>query len=445
MARGHRPGPGSGAFRRGDVTGRLPHLATGKPAGSAVPGDQDRQRYLREIFDLLWPSPATVTLGGPAPRRAGPRARGPAADSEFILLLGMRRPRLLIPVAPRAAAAALRGYGEPGSHGVRMGTRALSLALASGLAASALRSRIRVHAPPGADTVESYLRNALGRHVLVSMYLGPPRANRKPVLQLLTPAGQPAGFAKIGTSPLARALVHAERDALIRLASAGLSDVTVPRVLHYGEWRDVNVLVISALPVWQRRQPVTAARLAAAMSSVAGVGGVQREPLASGSYWQRLGDRLAATDESAERDALQGALATLATRAGDTPLDLGSWHGDWTPWNMASTSSGLLVWDWERFTSGVPLGFDALHYQLQKDVVPGHRDPRDAAASCISQSPRLLAPFGLGASEARITAALYLADLATRYLTDRQAQASARLGAPGGWLIPAVAAEVARL
>jgi len=78
-------------------------------------------------------------------------------------------------------------------------------------------------------------------------------------------------------------------------------------------------------------------------------------------------------------------------------------------------------------------------------VVPGHRDPRDAAASCISESPRLLAPFGIGASEARITAALYLADLATRYLTDRQAQASARLGAPGGWLIPAVADEVARL
>jgi hypothetical protein len=356
----------------------------------------------------------------------------------------MQRPRLLIPAAPRAGAAALRGYGEPGSRRARIGQRALSLALASGLAAPALRSRIRVHAPPGADTIESYLRNALGRDVLVSMYLGPARANRKPVLQLLTPAGQLAGFAKIGASPLARALVHAERDALIRLATAGLADVTVPRVLHYGEWRDVNVL-LSALPVWQRRQPVTAVRLAAAMSAVAGVGGTAREPLAAGPYWQRLGDRLAAADESAERDALQGALATLAARAGDTPLDLGSWHGDWTPWNMASTTIGLLVWDWERFTSGVPLGFDALHYQLQKDVVPGHRDPRDAAASCISESPRLLAPFGIGASEARITAALYLADLATRYLTDRQAQASARLGAPGGWLIPAVADEVARL
>jgi hypothetical protein len=40
---------------------------------------------------------------------------------------------------------------------------------------------------------------------------------------------------------------------------------------------------------------------------------------------------------------------------------------------------------------------------------------------------------------------LYLADLATRYLVDRQAKAGARLGAPGQWLIPAFVAEVAKL
>jgi hypothetical protein len=361
------------------------------------------------------------------------------------LLFGARRPRLLLPAAPAAGAAAVRGYGEPGSRSSRLGARALSLALATGIAGTTLRSRIRVHIPPGADTIESYLRAALGRDLLVSMHLGPARANRKPVLQLLTARGQPAGFAKIGTGPLTRALVQAERDALTRLSGAGLADVTLPHVLHYGEWREMNVLVLSALPVWQRRRPVVAERLAAAMNSVARVGGVRREPLAGGGYWRRLGERLAATDENADRHALAGLLDTLGARADAAPLALGSWHGDWTPWNMACTSSGLLVWDWERFADGVPLGFDALHYRLQKDVVPGRREPRDAAAGCIADAPRLLAPFGLGAKEARITGILYLADLATRYLTDRQAKASARLGAPGGWLIPAAAAEVRRL
>ena len=74
--------------------------------------------------------------------------------------------------------------------------------------------------------------------------------------------------------------------------------------------------------------------------------------------------------------------------------------------------------------------------------MPGHRAPLAAAAGCIEDAPRSLAPFGLGAGEARITATLYLADLATRYLADRQAEAGARLGAPGAWLIPAITDQV---
>jgi hypothetical protein len=413
----------------------------GRPAQPRVHGDQDRQRYLREFCDLLWPSPATVTFARPAPGRGG---RG-SAQAEFILLLGMRRPRLLIPAASRAGAAAVRGYGEPGSRSAQLGARALSFALASGLGGAMLRSRIRVHAPPGTETIESFLQAALGRDLLISAYLGPARANRKPVLQLLTPRGELAGFAKIGTSLLTRALVQTERDALTRLSRAGLTDVTVPRVLHYGEWHEMNVLVLSALPVWLRRRPVDDALLAAAMKSVASVGGLRSEPLAAGSYWERLTSRLAAVDESAERDTLLGALGTLSAQSGDARLALGSWHGDWTPWNMASTNGGLLVWDWERFTDGVPLGFDALHYKLQRDVVPGRRDPRSAATACIEDAPGSLAAFGLSASEARVTGILYLADLATRYLADRQAQAGAVLGAPGAWLIPAITDQVRRL
>jgi len=77
--------------------------------------------------------------------------------------------------------------------------------------------------------------------------------------------------------------------------------------------------------------------------------------------------------------------------------------------------------------------------------VPGRREPRAAAVSCIERAPQLLAPFEVGAAEARLTAVLYLADLATRYLADRQAKAGAARGAPGRWLIPAISGEVARL
>jgi hypothetical protein len=423
----------------------------GSGSGTDTPAGADRWQYLADVCRLLWPYPATVALGGAASARRKARDTTPAPagargqDSEFILLLGPRRPRLLIPAARDAGAAAVRGYSALGSRTARLGARALSLALGSRIGGPALGHRIRVHAPPGNVTIESFLGAALGRDVLVSLYLGPARANRKPVLQLLTPQGQPVGFAKIGINPLTRVLVEAEREALTRLGQAGLRDVTVPRVLHYGEWREMNILVLSVLPVWQRRRPVTEARLAAAMSSVANVGGLRRESLAASAYWWRLTARLAAADSSRARDTLLDALDALSVQAGNATLIMGSWHGDWTPWNMASTRGGLLVWDWERFTGGVPLGFDALHYSLQKDVVPGRRDPRGAAADCVEDAPGLLAPFQVSRGPARLTGILYLADLATRYLADRQAEAGASLGAAGTWLIPAIADEVGRL
>jgi hypothetical protein len=145
----------------------------------------------------------------------------------------------------------------------------------------------------------------------------------------------------------------------------------------------------------------------------------------------------------ADRSALLSALETLAHQSGSTELVYGSWHGDWTPWNMASTRAGLLVWDWERFAEGVPLGFDTLHHWLLSEVVPGRREPVEAARACIESAAALLAPLGVEHAEARLTAVLYLAELSARYIADRQAEAGARLGAPGRWLIPAITAELA--
>ena len=62
---------------------------------------------------------------------------------------------------------------------------------------------------------------------------------------------------------------------------------------------------------------------------------------------------------------------------------------------MASLADALLVWDWERFARGVPLGFDALHYALQRRHPA---EPVDAAAAVEAPSRRaaeLLLPFGV--------------------------------------------------
>jgi hypothetical protein len=330
-----------------------------------------------------------------------------------------------------------------------MGVRALCLGLGAGMGGSALRwavrGRVQVATQAGAGTIDEHLNTVLSRDLAVSMYLGPARANRKPVLQLLAPTGEPAGFAKIGVNPLTRSLVRAEHDALVRLGQARLARVTVPQVLHYDSWRGLEVLVLSALPAWLPPHRLRPPRLVAAMAEVAGVDGLRQEPLATSCYLHQLRARLAATEHTPERTALMQALGVLTDRGGQQTLTLGAWHGDWSPWNMASTGNGLLVWDWERFATGVPLGFDALHHQLQAEVIGTRSDPQAAALRCREHAPRNLAPFGLSPAQARLTAVLYLTELATRYLADRQAQAGAPLGSPRTWLIPAISQAIVRL
>jgi hypothetical protein len=424
--------------------------ARAKPgqAGGAAPG-AGRSR-LDDVGAVLWPPPATASLS-----RGARLFRGHGRDRgrDFVVLPSARRPRLLVPAGRRASAAAVRRYGEPGSVRAWAGSRALALALAAGGASVGLGGRLRVSAgpgtagpgtaDPGAGTIEAYLGSVLGYEVLISTHLGAARANRKPVLQLLTPRGESAGFAKVSVNPLTRDLIRAERAALDTLAAEDFRALTVPRVLHYGQWQGREVLVMDALPVWRRRRALRPGQLTAAMTELTAVGGRSRGPLAGGGYLDRLRSRLEASPAGPDRAALGGALDTLA--AAGPELSFGAWHGDWTGWNMASTAAGLLVWDWERFACGVPVGFDPLHYRLQSDVVRRRRPPAEAAGACVRDAAACLAPFGVPAGEARLVAVLYLAELSARYLADRQAEAGARLGRPGTWLIPALEEAVTTL
>ncbi|HUC58978.1 MAG TPA: hypothetical protein VMA95_16370 [Streptosporangiaceae bacterium] len=376
--------------------------------------------YLSEVSSLLWPSPASY---------------------ELLVLPRSKRPRIVVPSGRRAGAAALRRYGEPGSARTRLATRALATMLAGGLG-RLVGGRLSLATATGGEPIESYLAALLGQPVQISMHVGAARANRKPVLQLLTPSGDTVGFAKIGVNALTADLVRAERAALSSLAGSGISLMRLPRVLGSGCWNGLEVLVLSALPVWRRRTPLPERRLREAMGELASVDGLRSSALPGSPYWERLTGGLRLAPYGAERDRLASALERLAVIADGTELSFGSWHGDLTPWNLAHTGAGLLVWDWERFCSDVPVGFDALHYRIQARVVRAE-DPLLVAGQCADEAAGLLAPFGVGRAQARLTALLYLAELSVRYLADRQEEAGARLGAPRRWLLPALEAGVA--
>ncbi|WP_246001971.1 phosphotransferase [Allorhizocola rhizosphaerae] len=396
------------------------------PAQLIAADAQLRGQYLREVLALLYPMD---TPGEPP-------------GTEYLVIPDARRPKLLVPMGSRRVAiAAVRRFTEPQSRLARLKRDAVVLALRSGAWPALLRDRVR---PPGGDNIERYLREAMGTELALSVHIGPARANRKPVLQLLSPAGDTLGFAKLGTGPLTRRLVRAETAALTALSHVRLDHLRVPLVVHSGQWHGHQVLVQSPLPVWLPREPVSPARLVEAMREVAAACGTTQGWLATSPYWTDLRNRLAQVADQSEGQELGEAARKLVDACSDLGLRYGAWHGDWAPWNMANTTEGLLVWDWERFTPGVPLGFDALHHDLQRRLQSGV-EPRHAVEQTVRNAGGLLNQFDVVPDSAEITALLYLVDLAARYLADRQAEAGARLGVLGTWLLPVLVSRVGRL
>ncbi|MFD0803197.1 phosphotransferase, partial [Streptomonospora algeriensis] len=307
-------------------------------------------------------------------------------------------------------------------------------AFASGLAPLLLRDRL--HVGPG-HTIEHELSAALDRRVVIAVHVGPPRANRKPVLLLLTPGGRTVGYAKLGVNELTSRLVRAETRALERLAEARLPEITVPRLLHEGEWNSRPLLVQDALPVGARTDRPTSRQLLRCVVHISALEPVRVVRLSQSPYRAALAERIAALGERPET----GPLRVCLDRLPDARLPFGAWHGDLTRWNIAATPRRAFVWDWERLSFGAPVGFDALHYELnecvQNGVHPGVHRWLDTGARLLRDP--LVTAAGLAPGTEATVMALYLIDLATRYLQDRQAEAGGSLAAVDDWLLPALA------
>ncbi|MEU8379667.1 hypothetical protein [Streptosporangium sp. NPDC048865] len=264
----------------------------------------------------------------------------------------------------------------------------------------------RVTVPSGRDGIENHLSEVFGTPVRVTLRVRPARrANRKPILEARAADG-PIAFVKIGDTDLTRELVAHEARTLGLLAGVPLKTVVPPAVLHHGSWRGLSVLALTPLPV--RRGRVPSDVLTDAITEIA------RIPVPG------------------DTDAADPFPAGGGRGHGEPSPERGfSWHGDLTSWNISRGPDGrLLVWDWERFGTGVPLGFDAVHHFFQRAL---RRDaPAVAARACVARALRILAPFGLSAAEARLTALRYLIALADRH----EADGHAPLGPPELWLTP---------
>ena len=280
---------------------------------------------------------------------------------------------------------------------------------------------------PDPDGIEHHLAGQLATGIRMGVLLGPPRANAKPVIQLFDREGATVGFAKVGVTTTAADLVRRETSALKLVAARPRRTFQAPYVISADRWRQLPVLIQQALPLAQcglapHEPPV------AVMAEIAGLTGISVTPIATTSVVAALpipGDWFGL--DLAPVHLLRRRLLTADV------CPIGSWHGDFGPWNMATDGSTTQVWDWERFEQQVPVGFDAAHYRTQRAVATG-QDPLAAWQLVTRDVAQVLTATGQSAQHAAVVAGAYIVSICRRYVCDSIDGPTSALRRRIGWL-----------
>ncbi len=366
------------------------------------------------LADLLAPDQSEAS--GSEPVEVLPRPQA------YVVLPNLDRPRYVLPAnAPAAAAAHLRtGSGAVGglvAHAVaRPAIRAGALRLAY---------RRTLTVPAGTrdhPTLADRISHELGLGPLaVSVAIGPPRPNRKPVIRLTDGRGRAVAWAKVGTSTHAAALVRHEDAFLtgpgpISLRQAGID---APTRLAQFTWKGHPVVAVSALParvgVRVRTLPLTAE----AITAIANCDSVDEAPgpAVDSSWWKQVETELADVTGPRRRAAGRAAEAVF-DQLRHVELRYGRWHGDLASWNAQWHDRRLLVWDWERTGDAVPVGFDALHESFQFHLFNAGLPVAAARQRATHTNRDLLRELGVPAAAAGPMTAGYCLTFALRLLED---------------------------
>lgn len=398
-----------------------------------------------EIVQMLWPDRVVVM------RRTPKLASGGKA---YALLPSTSSPTLLLPTAPRkVVAAALKGYKSPSTRLSRIQMRATAIVGRFGggrlvpgtIVIEPPRPRPGLSHPAGVaghDSFVALLSAQLREDLHAGIHLGPARANRKPVLQLMKATGETVGFAKMGINALTDQRVRHEGEALERLADADLGVLQVPRLISHATWRSRPYVAMRPVSTWSRAR-TEAAQVGAAMTSLVAAFPERTSPLSDLGWWTDVRDGLAAlvaTDSSDKAPArvLADRAATMQAAFGARPLRAGAAHGDWTPWNMATNGDRVAVWDWERFDLQTPVGWDGLHYTFQREVNSGRGGAPEALRRTWAEAGEAVTMNGAPSGDADLLFALYLLRLGYRFVIDGQLRAGSRRGPLQTWLVPAL-------
>lgn len=354
----------------------------------AIPGD------LRRLLDGLWPG---AVLSSPPNTRQ---------ETKYAVLPGWGEPRLFIPFD--SAASAARGMLDF-SDAIGPAPAVKRLGAAGGLrvgAAKLIRTRLAI---AGGEAIEDRLARIVGEPVRLVVGIGTKRANRKPVIRVMSSSGHLIAVAKLGTTPLTADLVTREHEALQHLAARSFTRLMVPRTIAMEDWHGAPLLVMTSLPTrprapWRRSEPPVAA-----MEELAASFPGRTTTLAASAFLNNLNDQASSCPDECVAAALRQLLTAVREADDNHVLETGAWHGDFTAWNMCRRGERWAVWDWEQFTLEVPIGLDLVHFVVNQST-SSRGMTMDAVTAGLVAAARVLP------EEASHTLCLaYLSAIAIRY------------------------------
>lgn len=309
---------------------------------------------------------------------------------------------------------AVRRYHDGFSMKRRLRSGAAEALMRSGpLAPRLLRNNVVSPTNNGVGGVIDELRRIMDLPDLqVAVTLAQPKSNRKPVLQLMDGRGRCHGWAKIAWNDRTSALVGNEARWL---QASPPPPLAIPDLLVDQEVLGRRVVITSGrAPVRRRlRSPHEAPDLSI-VKAIAAMGTTGRGPLRGSAWYASVLDVLPAADVD-EAAVLHSVLAEYE----DLIVDLGAWHGDFTPWNLMTSPAGVYLIDWEFAADEVPVGFDICHFHTQVGVEMMGLDTDAALGHSALRSPADLAILGVDGGQRWPIWRLYLVELVRRFLALR--------------------------
>ncbi len=367
------------------------------------------------LLDLLLPADAVVVRArGTVPgaeelRRADaviivdPRGPGPPPvdgpgfpyHRRFAVLPDTEHPRWLIPLDSGRIAAGAFAFHAPYRRAARakyIGARAAAL-----LGAPLWHRHVLSLSARETPLVESWIAGTLGIPVRLGVARGAPGARPKPALIALDPAGGTVAFAKLGRNDHRRAALRREAMALDSLAARPGTVGLAPRLLGDVEVGGTYVTL---------QEPLGGKPGATALAGAHEV--FLRALIAEGEPGS-VGASAFARSVSERATGADAALLWRLTKALEgVRLPRAMVHGDFAPWNLRITRSGLRAFDWEWWCQdGLPL-VDALHHQLQAGFLLESWTVQRASERLGADARTR--PFRLGAPEAHAVQALAILD-----------------------------------